>query len=414
MQTSKCASCGREFPAERMGHFGVFCPTCGREVAASTADALPSQAVSHAADGTATKNVCCKCSMPLEDGEPAATWDGASYCRACVEAAGLAGFDPRTMPPLEEVRFSLGQAFIRAIWSWICSTTLVDLLTTSLFAAIGIGAICVQAAAGLPWLAGVLALPLGLAMFFAFGFALFSIVSLPLSFVACLATRCRTISVKDGLFIHQTWWRKQSAALTDCSWCFAKIGCDQYSYYWPGAARIAVRAGQQQFVCGFSPDAGEMWTGFFRLTGVHQRTAVGAAGWAKLILGGMTTGGAFGVAIGYAAALVSGNMQWLFTSVFLGAIDGLLAAMLFGISAANEKADWIKRHCRPALVSTIGAVLGLKVGFFMVRAGWPNVAACALLNGCVGLAIGLAAMRRAQTTALLAPVANAPSPCKVN
>ena len=299
MKTSHCPSCRREFPSESIGHFGVVCPYCGYQIPQPACD-TNAVATRRAVAETARLLTCQKCSAGIS-GIEAVTWGGNSYCRNCVNAAGLGDFDPAATKLEEVLSFSLRYALARSMWSWIVVTTGIVLLVVgvlvALVAAFAVGGIAAGGAAG-----GKAIDPLqvlrGIGLVAGGAWLFVSVVSLPMSLIACLFVRRRCVRVANGTLIHETRWSQVVLRLANCSWHVSRMGADKFSLYFSRPPLIVVRAGQTQFVCGFSPDARKLWEGFFTLAAVHKRTGLGAGRWVLFLI------------MGYCIGDWAGNGRW--------------------------------------------------------------------------------------------------------
>jgi hypothetical protein len=388
MRTIACPKCGRAFPGESIGSYGVFCPACGAQV--ENDSVTFGRAVSELKGLPGSPPSCQRCRASLAPDRPFQTWDGQPYCLACTQDAGLGEFNPEKDQLEEIVVLPFLWSAGRALWSGAFMATMVTLMVFGLFLLVAIAAIL---AVGMVNFGGVLghvqqigALR-GLALVFGAWWLLISIVAFPMSIIGCLFRRRRRISIREGQFEHETRFGRFVLPLTDGRWKVAKPAFDNLSVFFPWQPLISIQFGQVALVCGFTPRARSMWEGYFNLTGVQKAQPSRLGRWAAFVIVGCVAGGVLGTLTGHALAVLAGDPRWAFVCSFLGMVDGAVSAMMYMVVSAGMPKKWLRDSYAPAVTAMTFALLALKVGIML---GLANALLCALVNAALGVAIGIA------------------------
>jgi hypothetical protein len=304
------------------------------------------------------------------------------------------------MPRLEEsIHFRFWPALARGLWSGFYLTTLLALAILVFFLFINAAFLLQQ------WLVGpgnpaqrLFALPRTAAFFFGFTWLFVGLVTWPLTLLSAILTRRRTAAVRNGEFIYSTAFSTTAAPLAACTWRIVSMGSDSRGIYFPGHPVVQVTLLNKAVVCGFDPEARQMWSGFFTLAEVPL---VRPLGWRRGLcscLAGCCFGGGIGVGIGSIIHAWTGNPRWITATTLLGLLDGsligfLLAALNIGTSEASAwMQQWKKyRALVPVHFALVFAALGMKLGMF---AGLAGVVVCSVANGGIGWIAGREFQRR--------------------
>lgn len=317
-------------------------------------------------------NVCRCCSTPLA-GNALTLWDGRTYCRDCVQAASpalhaaaVAGkplcerLEPRQVSPWKYFRF---------VGGWLVISVLV-LFGMPLGLGVVLGNVPLE----------ILLLALGF-----FGCAGLIFLGLPALLNAVIHRRSlpREISIADGVLTIVTPHKTERVPLASCKWLVGGTAADEICLYTGLRRGVMIQTPEAQFAIGHEPGNLDRWRSFLLLAELPRSRQLGCLWWFMLTVLGLTIGAALGAALGQIAAPALNQPMVKWSLAVLGAIDGVIAALMYA-SCTSEGAEAARKRMHPALIGLTFMAIGLKVG---IGGNWHMALIGSGLNGVLGLVI---------------------------
>lgn len=328
---------------------------------------------------------CSTCSGCGQHTAPVWSLGHHQFCDDCVRSAGFDPTERRNSELQEQVDWPFGSGFVRALASALTMSLMIGFGLTVAFLAINVFfALTKQQPFQQHLLKTIQVVPL----FFGFGVAFISVVSIPLMLIFNWTMRPNRIDVEGDELVVRSSLRRRRFPVREIVWCVTTHGSDMSGFYWPGHRLIQVTytAGPQQadaMVCGFTDESFLMWCEFLSLMRAKRHEPIGLRVFSQHMFVGTLCGSILGVCIGKSFDLFLLNPMWIVAWGFLGFLDGVLVGILnAGLETGFQtKKNWLRQFGKGwqgvAFGAVTGAALGVKSG---IIAGLPGVAVCSSFN----------------------------------
>ena len=317
---------------------------------------------------------CARCYHP-NSGDPLKLWDGKEYCSKCAECVSpelkVWALDDSLTDTLER-RDVHGWYYLSYMWPRLM---LVVLALAAIPMMLGI--------AGQQW-QGVWAGFVIIASIGAFAFMFLGLQAILGHFVFRFRLP-RVIALKAGEFTVTQGGRTHAYDLKSCKWQEGATMVDQSEMFTRLRSGIVLYLPNGAVALGHSPGSAPRWRALLQIASVPRNKPLGCARLLLLAFAGLVLGCAAGIAAGLALTAVGQPAVWKGMLGFLGAIDGMVIALVYW-TATSQHTDAARKRLHPLVLYIVFGLVGAKIGFM---GNWNGVFVCATLNAVIGLALGI-------------------------
>jgi hypothetical protein len=201
----------------------------------------------------------------------------------------------------------------------------------------------------------------------------------------------RVISVESNLFKISSGDEREEVSLLDCEWSVGSTQYDPICWFTEFRHGTTIELPGGFVACGFNPESFEIWRAFLTLARVPFRKRMHWIQVAILGIFSVVVGGFLGWSVGVIAAKLMQNPDWQVYGTILGIIEiPAVVYLFFNSGSAGAKAT--RYRIQPLQVAFAFFAVGFIAGS---PGGWALRVVVGIVNGLLGLLVGLLFRRRA-------------------